>query len=306
MMEMLTNCQVEVLEIDNMSFLSKSSDFLDILVKSLKFVTKLIFEQSITETETATIIDFYRKFRHLNTLVYKQNPFILPHYPPNVVVEHANHRFIGEQYLNFFQDLAKFSRQSPLSSLKIYNYISCDHLRQFLTTARFAKDAEIFAKFHVSFFSLHQVYLRYNERNTFEFEDYPSEAMVVTVDQQITGENERILLLSRMNLERALGFTFTFDFSFDVISASSRNQPIYSGILTRYKQAFKLENVKSNDWIKVKFDPGKFHHDVRYSKNFLNTHFPRSDDVPYLNYLDKINIVLDTQIGITNSTLKNI
>uniref|UniRef100_A0AC34RBI8 Uncharacterized protein n=1 Tax=Panagrolaimus sp. JU765 TaxID=591449 RepID=A0AC34RBI8_9BILA len=304
-MEMLTNCQVEVLEVDDMSILLKSSDCLDILVKSLKFVTKLIIGQSITYIPKI-FIDLYCMFCHLDTLVYKRKPLTLLCYPPNIVIEPESDAIDNRSYSNFLQNLAKYSRQYPLSSVKIKKYIFFDHLQQFLITAGFSEDAEIFAKFYMSNSSLHQVYLTYIERNIFQFEVYSPEAMVVTVDQKITGENDRILVLSRMNFVQEHATRNSLAVSFNVTSASSGNRPIYSGILTKNEQSFKLENVRSNEWIKVKIISRSTHRPVRYSKGFLNTHFPRYGNISHLNYLDKINNVLGTQFGITKATLKNI
>uniref|UniRef100_A0AC34RQW3 F-box domain-containing protein n=1 Tax=Panagrolaimus sp. JU765 TaxID=591449 RepID=A0AC34RQW3_9BILA len=317
MMEMLTNCQVEVLEVDDTSFLFlKSSDVLDILDKSLEFVTKLIIGKWIVEA--GTIIDLYHKFRHLDTLVYKHNLLIFPHYPPNIVIESASNAIGEGVYMNFFQELAKFSRQNLLSSFTITKYISLDIFRQFLIVSslilspRFSKDAEIFARLDMQYDDefddyyiddKFQIYLTYIEKDEFEFEVFSSVIYdVITVDQRITGKNERILVLSWKILEHATRYLPNTYIPFYVTSASSPNHPIYSGVLSKNYQEFIIKNIDSNDWIKVNFTNAE----VRYSKHFLNDNFPKCDDIPPFDYLKKINNVLGTQIGITNAALRNI
>uniref|UniRef100_A0AC34Q1C2 Ribosomal protein L5 n=1 Tax=Panagrolaimus sp. JU765 TaxID=591449 RepID=A0AC34Q1C2_9BILA len=153
-----------------------------------------------------------------------------------------------------------------------------------------------------------QVYLTFIEGDNFGFEIYSRDASVVTVDERITSENERILTFSRMKFpcEPFKEIPLDVDIPFNVTTASSRKRPIYSGILTRNEREFKIKNVKPKDWIKVTFASGNIEHQIRYSKKFLNTYFPRSKHVFAFQHLEKINSILDMQIGITPLDLAEI
>lgn len=127
---------------------------------------------------------------------------------------------------------------------------------------------------------------------------FQSDKNMVLVDQTVKNDDKRILKLTR--LYDICGIRKPI--SFNVTSASSpHNLILFRGkLLPEYKeQKFIIENVDHGDWIKINSDNSRIH--LHYSKKMLDVCFPRDENTPAVDRLNKINGILGTKIKLIQS-----
>lgn len=139
-MEILQKCQVESLDLHHLFFSpqyqSEYPEFLDILYKASKFATKL---DIWFDNKPDGFEEFYEKLNHLNTVVFHEDPLLLPRYPRNLVFRGWNFDECYSPWVEFFEHLAKKTEHSPLSYLSVGSYIYLHFVKKILQVKFYLK-----------------------------------------------------------------------------------------------------------------------------------------------------------------------
>uniref|UniRef100_A0AC34Q038 DUF38 domain-containing protein n=1 Tax=Panagrolaimus sp. JU765 TaxID=591449 RepID=A0AC34Q038_9BILA len=247
LIEILQQCQINTLELyeDYIFMDPQILELFDILCESSKFLTELTISRCHVEGK---FLDFYQNLEYLDYLTCRVDCWTLqnlPHFPSKLKIE----RVVFNDVVGWFlPHLAEKTEHCPLKFFHLDGHVSKLQLQTFLQTAKFMKDAEIYFECTTSNLNYIKVFLTYVGENLFEIQMFPFANDTFAVNHVMIKNNKRVIEIKLVETNQP-----PFDpmgEKFNVTSASSAGQIIYSNIHTRFQRYFKVENIDENDWIK--------------------------------------------------------
>uniref|UniRef100_A0AC34QMB5 F-box domain-containing protein n=1 Tax=Panagrolaimus sp. JU765 TaxID=591449 RepID=A0AC34QMB5_9BILA len=295
LLEILKKVQVERLTVPTRfglpeEYRSISVEFMDILFKACEFVTKLSVQSGVNDY--TQIIDVYKKLKHVNHLdIGKHYSLIdlLPYFPPNMSIFGINPGSIF-----YLLKLARKSHIYPFVSCSIVGFMAPDDIQQFLKVARFQKNGKGHFEIQTSDHKILSVHMTYLGDDLFKFEALPFDAVSIIVAQKFDENMKRHLSLV---MWKRFPNMLIPSVRFNVTSSSSPDQPLFHGELNDHEEKeIIIDNVDPNDWIKVNSEDERFF--VLYSKQMMESTFPKNETESLTDYYDKLHKIMDTQIFI--------